>query len=443
MFDSGLVRQLLGYEGTSARALMIETIGLFRASGVRCIMFDRSVHEIERILAMYQDKLSSHDGRSSLRPTPMTRHFIVSRYAPSDVQEMLALLHTSITDSGLQIVSVPKHRKEFTHRETALAKRLADPCTRDLTEPRVLHDVDCVAGVLTLRRGFRTNSIESARYVFATASPLVIHSIGQWWRDDERESGVSPVVSVRSLANLAWLKKPTISADLQMHELVTLCAAAMRPSERTWRRFLTHLDKLHTSQHLSEDQIGTIIASAVADNALRDVEMANDDGEDFDSGTLDEVIERVSSDYSAEADNRLRAISEEYEEKLAREDVAANELLRAARLEADVSAKELRRRDTESERRARRMVKWMVGAPYWLLSSAVVVGAGAVMLNYAFAGGWIGILSGGAVLLLALLELFGVLHHLHSTRSRVQELLSRRLANWLRGNGSWTPPRID
>ena len=43
VFDSVLVRQALGFEGTSAETLMKETIALLLANGVRCIMFDKSV----------------------------------------------------------------------------------------------------------------------------------------------------------------------------------------------------------------------------------------------------------------------------------------------------------------------------------------------------------------------------------------------------------------
>ena len=442
VFDSGLVRQLLGYEGTSAQTLMTETVDLFRASGIRCIMFDKSAHEIQRILSMFQVKLATHTGRRSLRPTPMARHFLTCRYSPSDVQEMSALLESRIRDASIQIVPAPEHRKELTHREPALAKRLADPCTRDLYEPRVLHDVDCVAGVLTSRRGHRTNNIEDARYVFATASPLVVRNVKRWWKEDERETGVSPVVNVRLLANLAWLKNPTASVDLQLHELVALCAAAMRPSEQTWERFLSHLDKLHTSQRLSEHEIGAIIASAVADQSLRDAELAHEDGDDFDSGTLDEAIERVSSDYRAEADARVRTVSEQYEQKVACDGVAADERLRAARSAADTNSQELRRRDRESERRAKAIARWIVGIPYWLLSSTVVAGSVALALTYSVTGGWIDVVIGGAVFLVMSLELIGVLHHLRAARSSVRDWLKRRLANWLKGNRS-TPPGTD
>ena len=357
VFDSVLVRQALGFEGTSAETLMKETIALLLANGVRCIMFDKSVHEIQRILSVYQERLVSHTGRLSLKQNPMTRHFVTRAYSASDIQEISALIETRISEAGVRIVSAPIHRKEFTRNELRLAQRLADPQTGDLAEPRVLHDVDCVAGVLTLRRGFRTDSIEDARCVFATTSPLVIQNVRKWWEIDERETGVCPVVNIVALANLAWLKKPSISGDLQLDELVALCAVAMRPSEKTWERFLRHLDKLHTAQRLSEDEVDAIVASSLADQSLRDLELVQGRQEEFDSGTLDEVIERVESDARGKFDSHIRKVVEQYERKLADERTAGRERLRAVNVAGSISSAELKRRDRQLDVRAGRLAR--------------------------------------------------------------------------------------
>ena len=88
---------------------------------------------------------------------------------------MSALLDREITDAGFQIMAAPARVSDFTADEKALAKRLADRSTKDELQPRVVHDVDCVAGVLTLRRGHRGANLEDAGVIFATGSPKVIH----------------------------------------------------------------------------------------------------------------------------------------------------------------------------------------------------------------------------------------------------------------------------
>jgi len=71
VFDSNLVRPVLGYEGNAMRALMRETLGILKGSEVQCLVFDKTVREIHRILSMYEAKLGTSEGRSSLRPVPM------------------------------------------------------------------------------------------------------------------------------------------------------------------------------------------------------------------------------------------------------------------------------------------------------------------------------------------------------------------------------------
>ena len=433
VFDSVLVRRAIGLEGTSAEVLMKETIALLGASGVRCIMFDKSVHEIQRILSVYQEKLGSHTGRLSLRPNSMTRHFLTQRYSPSRVQEISALLGRRISEVGILIVTLPKHRKEFTHNETALAMRLADSRTGDTATPRVHHDVDCVAGVLTLRRGFRTDCIEEARCVFATSSPLVIQNVRKWWKIDEAETGVCPVVAVGALANLAWLKKPSINGDLQLDELVALCAVAMQPTEQTWQRFLHHLNDLNTSQRLSEDDIGAIISSSLADQSLRRVELVQGEEEDFDAGTLDEVIERVSTDYRVRSESDFHEVVEQYETRISREKTAACDRVRAAEIVASESTEELKRRDRQLDERADRLARRLSGILYWAVAAVVVVGSGATVLNYAFRGGWIGVVSGGAVLVVIALELLGVLRHLRTARDRLRDRMKSTFVKLLKG----------
>jgi hypothetical protein len=399
-FDTVLVRQALGYEGTAPRVMLRETIDLLAASDVRCVVFDKTVREIQRILHMFQDKLATSAGRESLRPGPMVRHFLTQRYAPSDVQEMSALLESEIRAAGLTIVRVPPHEARFTGDERKLAARLANPKTGDLAEPRVEHDVDCVAAVLTLRRGHRADRVENARVVFATISPLVIQSTRLWWESDEAETGVPPIVHVRALANLAWLKRPKVSPDFQLQDLIAVCGAAMSPTSRTWNRFLKHLDRLQKEDRLTEDQATAIVISSMSDSLLRDAEIESDDPADIDAGTLDEVVARVTEQYSEQADARVR----EAEEKRSR------------------ALERLRRRELQIDGRARGWAAGLANAAF--LGCVVIVAAAAItlMLSTVVQGG---LILGAAALVLLVLEASGYLDQLRSAQRWLELKLHR------------------
>lgn len=427
VFDSVLVRQVLGYEGSSPRDLVRETIDLLKSSGVRCVVFDKTVHEIHRILGMYEQKLATFAGRRSLRSVAMARHFLTQRYSPSDVQEMSALLEGEIKASGFDILRTPPRAAESTLGEAKLTERLANPMTKDLEEPRVLHDVDCVAGVLTLRNNHRSSRIEEARAVFATTATLLIRNTNLWWEEDEGESGVPPVVHIRSLVNLAWLKKPTVGSSFQLRELVVLCAAAMRPTQKTWQRFLNHLDSLQTSQRLSEDAVTAIIVSAISDKLLREAELDEDDPDDIDAGTLDEVVERVISQYGAEADKRVQEASYRYEQEIAVVQNDANARASQAEKKALTAAEELRRRDLMVEGRAQKWPGFVVGFFYWLFVVVILVGAVSVAFSHSFAGGMIHVFVGIAVALFVMLEAIGALGHLRSIKATFENRLRQKL----------------
>lgn len=436
VFDSVLVRQALGYEGSGPQVLVRETINLLKDSGVRCVVFDKSVQEIRRILSMYEHKLATADGRRSLKSVPMARYFLSQRYSPSYVQEMSALLEKRISESGLRKIPTPSRIEDYTLGEEKLAERLADPKTKDLREPRVLHDVDCVAGVLTLRRGHRSSNIEDARVVFATTAPLVIHNTRLWWEEDEREYGISPIVHIRSLANLAWLKKPSMSAEYQLHELIALCAAAMRPSEKTWERFIMHLESLHESQRISEDEVQLILFSVNADRLLHEAELDEDDPDDIDASTLDEVVDRVISHYREEAEKSVELASELYEQRIAKTQTARDLRAMKAEEEARNISEELRRRNAAIDERARKWANKVVSVVYWICVVLVLIGSLAVTVSYSFSGGWIGIVIGSTVILLAILEIVGVLSHLRVLRTNVEIWLRRRYRTWLEGDAN-------
>lgn len=438
LFDSGLVRQALGYEGVAAQTLMRETISVLQAGGVRCVVLDKTVLEIKRILEMYERKLGTAAGRRSLRAVPMARHFLTKAYTPSDVHEMSALLETEVASTGLRIMSAPRREKKLTHGEQSLGARLADPQTRDDTEPRVVHDVDCVAAVLVLRRGHRAARIEDARAVFATSSPLVIKNTRLWWIEDEHENGVEPVVHIRALTNVAWLKKPALAGNLKLAELTALCAAALRPSQATWERFLRHLDALQRSDRINSDDTAAVLISSMSDRLLRDAEVEVEDPTDIDAVTLDEVVRRVQETYAENHRGEVQAIQEDYERRLASLEARAKD----AERDADEATASARRRGLALDGRARQWASKVAGVLQWAVGVAVVIAAGASLFAQGFGAGWISRVLAIVVAGVTILELVGALGHVAQQRTRFEAWLFGYIRAWMQGeeHGQVAPP---
>jgi capsular polysaccharide biosynthesis protein len=217
----------------------------------------------------------------------------------------------------------------------------------------------------------------------------------------------------------------------------------MRPSPKTWHRFLDHLDGLLTTHRLTQDEVTAIIVSAVSDQVLKDAEL-DDSGDDMDAVTLDEVVERVKADYGADAERRVCEIQEEYESRLAEvqakagsEAAKAMAEARAQKVRAEVkersAAEVLRRHELAVSFRARRWAKRMVACVYWFLVAAVMAGEVAILLSFPFTGDWLGILIGVGVVVATGVGAVGLLRHLSELRIRMEEKLQTRLRNWLLG----------
>jgi hypothetical protein len=152
-----------------------------------------------------------------------------------------------------------------------------------------------------MRKGKSFESLDNAVDVFATSSGLTVHNTNIWYKQ-ERQSGVSPIIHYIALSNLAWLKKPASAAKLNLHELIALCVAALRPSSATWRKFVIHLKKLEESGELSSDETTAIVASELTERMLVDVELTDDDD---DASSLSEVIDRVKVTYKQQSEEEV------------------------------------------------------------------------------------------------------------------------------------------
>ncbi len=417
-FDSTLVRQALGYDGTAMSALMRETLGLLDASGARCFVFDDTIAEIRRILAAYEANLGTTQGRQRLRPTAMARHFLTQRYTPSDMREMSALLERDILAAGFTIQQTPSHVAEFTASEERLARRLADPHTKDETLPRVIHDVNCAAAVLTLRKGHRSSTLDDARAILATSSVLLVQNTRLWWAEDEKETSIPPVVHARALTNLAWLKNPAISAGFKIRELVAMCAAALRPSPETWRRFLQHLESLQSSHRISSDEAAAIVVSSMSDQLLIEAEMA-EDPRDIDATTLDDIVERVKASYGA----KEKELKKAHETELSAAEAAQHSL-----------AEHIRQKELRIRAVARRCAEIVTYGVQWSTGILLLIGALGLMTGHPWHAGIVGVTIGVGIAIFVLVELLQILGHVRDLRVRMQAYLENRVRTWLGGD---------
>ena len=310
--DTRLVLQALGYQGEASRVATTEMIAMLKRTGARVAVFEPTIKEIKSLLYFYQYRVGTSQGRNSLNDNPLTRFMLTHHCTPSDVAQIIALLDQSVLDAGLSIRPVPKRSPRYTRDEEDLAGRLAKTDAPE-DEPRVWHDVDCVAAVLTLRGSAFPQDIDNAKAIFVSATGLVIKNVTEWFHQQiegehfkgKAEHLIPPIVHHIALSNAAWLKFPASGQKLKLHELISLCSAALQPTRKTWDQFKRHLRKLQDSGVVSSDETAAILANQLTDVHLSHAEDHLTDDTDIDSDSLNDVIERVRASYTAAAQEHV------------------------------------------------------------------------------------------------------------------------------------------
>lgn len=423
-FDTGFLLAALGITGEAAAIAARETIALLRATNASFSVFEKTVEEIRRILDVYKRLIGSTAGMKSLRPTPVTRHFLTQRYRPSDVAQVMALLETNIAQLGFTVVPFPARNPDYMLDESDLSRRLRRPDETEL-EPRVMHDVDSAAAILTVRAGRTTNSLDDSRAVFATTSTTVMKTIAEWYRDSGA-TGIPPAVHVIGLSHIAWLKKPAAAARLKLHELVVLCTAALRPSRQTWDAFLKQLRRLEESGDLSSDEAVAVVASSLTDARLAEVDSEGD----VDAATVADIVERVRESHALEA----QALTGRAEEQTRQ----ATEARKAAELRAEHHAEERRQLELRVVARIDAIARYVALGVFW--AGALVLIAGVCLtLPGRFpesSGLWL-LVAWVVVGVVALASVAGLLWggYLAQAQRALEAYASRCLREWFVGPG--------
>jgi predicted transcriptional regulator len=426
-FDTGFLFAALGLTGPFAHKAAQETLEILKATKAQLCTFKRTAAEMQRILKVYENHLGTNEGIQRLYPTDLTRFFVTHGWTPSDVKELIALLEEKLNQLGFTIKDFPPRDRRYNPDDESLTQALRGPGSAegDL-EPRVVHDVDAVAAIITLRRGTASASLDDSRAVFATTSGKVIHNVRGWYRQ-MGDAGIPPVVSVMALSNAAWLKKPTLATTLKLDELCALCAAALRPSRRTWDLFLVHLRKLKQGGEVTSDEAVAVVASSLTDSILSEVE----DDMPIDAATVQEVVDRVKQDYAQQAAAQVRAV----EQRIVQEKDNALSLAETIRAQANDETQRRQRLEQRLDSRARAVARWIIWLPFGLV---LLTGGAGIFLGLPFlpiAKGWQKIITASCMTMISLIWLLSLFSrvHLHDIRIELEKRLAARIRTWIAG----------
>lgn len=105
--DTGFVLEALGLKGDAAGLAARVSLDLLPETGAQVAVFAKTLDEIRRILHVYEIKLATADGITSLFQTDLTRYVLRRRFSSSDIRQQMALLNSNVNGLGIRIRHVP------------------------------------------------------------------------------------------------------------------------------------------------------------------------------------------------------------------------------------------------------------------------------------------------------------------------------------------------
>lgn len=314
--DSALVCKALGYETEGERKYVTEALNVLKEAGAICRVLEPTVAEIRNILYAVFENYETF--QPDMPPNSFGYCLRQQGFEKEDIWQEIGLLEENIERKiNLRIEETPQRERKHVGDETALGERLADK-DKITDKPRIRHDVNCIAAVLTKRNGKEVYDISKSVALFVTSSPHTLASVRRWWVNDEGRDDIAPIFSLNDLANFAWLRNPSEeSRGLQREALISTCAAAMNPSEKVWKQFTRRLSANISKGTITEADAIKIISEN--DNRMALVQYSSSD-EDNSEHVVNEAIEKLKEDYARDRIEEVKAAFQtkesEYKSKL-------------------------------------------------------------------------------------------------------------------------------
>jgi len=292
--DSKLAFGLLGVGDDYECNAVQQGVLLIRRNGITLRVFDKTLDEMRRVLDIYKNHLGTAQGIRSLHNTRLTSYFLRKKWSPGDVAELSVLLEKKLREYGISVFRTPDRVASSTLGEVALEEKLASSGAGTRTiEKRVVHDVDCIAAVLTLRRGRVRDRLEDSSYIFSTLGWMTAKNIHDWYRE-QGGKGYAPCVHQSVLTTLSWMHSPSAGEQWLRAGIGSIAAFSSVVSEKAWSKFKGHLRKLGEEGSISTDEELFLLASRFAESSiLEEAVSRGDDPDEPDATTIAEAVERV------------------------------------------------------------------------------------------------------------------------------------------------------
>ncbi len=287
--DTSFILYAAGFAGPNREEPCLELLELLSRQGAKLRCFNTTRTEIQGVLDAAASRLSSGDLRSAYGPT--IEYFIDTRKSASDLELMVARLPSIMRSLGIELVDFPSFDDyEYQIDEQGFENHLSE--TIGYANPKALvHDVGCISAMVRLRAGKESYQVEECRALFVTTNATLARETRAYFQSKSTSGAIALSITDHALANLLWLKDPTVAPDLPKHRLIADVYAAMRPSESLWKAYLTEIAKLEESGKVTSDDYYLLRYTLASKAAL--MGLTSGEEQAFREGSVYEVLSVV------------------------------------------------------------------------------------------------------------------------------------------------------
>jgi hypothetical protein len=303
-FDSPLLLRALGLYGEAIQSPYTELISLLKKQGVKLLCFQRTIDELQRILASVEQRLRTGGSKTLQTFEELGEELLATNYKPADIKLLSAGLENALAAIGIRVRSEPSYQAHLT-LQVSKADDVFQSAINYKYPAAKEHDVEAVLAIHRLRHGRKPQEVERCSALFITTNSRVVRATAQVFFEQVAYSKdtVPACMLYDQLTTLVWLKNPLILHDLPRKQIIADALAALKPSSDVWQRYLSEIDSLRRKGDINEEQI---IYLRCAPEAVSDLaKLTLNDADAYSEGTVTQVLSNARTALSREANEQL------------------------------------------------------------------------------------------------------------------------------------------
>lgn len=309
-FDTSIILYLLGFTSKERSLPYQELCRLLKITGAKSCCFEHTVEEVRNVLRYCIEMLKK--GTVATRNEALD-YLIENHKTPSDVELLIGDLEERLYRIGVIVKPKPSYVNAFCLDEAKLEKYISDAVSYRNEEVALQFDVDSISAIHRLREGTFYSNIEQCRAVFVTPNSQLAQAARDFHHDEyPSKSGVSYCVLSHVLTTVAWMKLPTLPAELPKQVIISNCYAGLKPTPEVWDKYIDQVERLFKDKEISEDSYYILKNSLFCSEAL--AEVSGGDVANVTADSVSEILRKATLNIVGDAREALASTKNELQE---------------------------------------------------------------------------------------------------------------------------------